>query len=434
MNRAKIQDYIDQRADLYHYEATGQNQFTLNGHHYQLLVSYRDGFNGDEFAKRFSNILSKYDYIVGDWGYGQLRLRGFYDDQSPLFRPERGQERIEDYLFEDCNFGCPYFVVQNDDVQLPKRRSHRRRTSFRERRKPSGKKVSSIGITKLLPVSAKARSINLLFINVTQARGDQTMVKNNYVGYFIDLDGTMYRGTDRIPAAARFIKRLQSAGKQVLFVTNNSTRSPQDVADNLCNNHDINVTADNVYTSALATADYLDQLAAANQRTVYVVGERGLKSALAQRGFTESNDHPAFVVVGLDSHVTYDQLASAVLLIRAGAKFVGTNPDSNLPNERGMVPGAGSFVKLVEYATQTKPIMIGKPSPIIMQMALKKSGLSKSEVVMVGDNYHTDIQAAINFGVDSLLTYTGLSTKADVQAQTVKPTHEVDSLDEWEVK
>lgn len=81
------------------------------------------------------------------------------------------------------------------------------------------------------------------------------MVKNNYVGYFIDLDGTMYRGTDRIPAAARFIKRLQSAGKQVLFVTNNSTRSPQDVADNLCNNHDINVTADNVYTSALATAD-----------------------------------------------------------------------------------------------------------------------------------------------------------------------------------
>lgn len=140
MNRAKIQDYIDQRedqrADLYHYEATGQNQFTLNGHHYQLLVSYRDGFNGDEFAKRFSNILSKYDYIVGDWGYGQLRLRGFYDDQSLLFRPERGQERIEDYLFEDCNFGCPYFVVQNDDVQLPKRRSHRRRTSFRERRKP----------------------------------------------------------------------------------------------------------------------------------------------------------------------------------------------------------------------------------------------------------------------------------------------------------
>lgn len=141
MNRAKIQDYIDQRedqrADLYHYEQTAENKFTLNGHEYQLLVNYRDGFNGDEFAKRFSNILSKYDYIVGDWGYDQLRLRGFFDPESPLFRPERGKERIEDYLYEDCNFGCPYFVVQNEDVQLPKHRSRRRHhNGFRERRKP----------------------------------------------------------------------------------------------------------------------------------------------------------------------------------------------------------------------------------------------------------------------------------------------------------
>ncbi|KRL28558.1 HAD family haloacid dehalogenase hydrolase [Limosilactobacillus frumenti DSM 13145] len=259
------------------------------------------------------------------------------------------------------------------------------------------------------------------------------MTKNSYQGYFIDLDGTMYRGKERIPAAARFILRLQSAGKQVLFVTNNSTRSPHDVATNLQNNHDINVNSYNVYTSALATADYLDQLADASHRSVYIVGEDGLKSALAKKGFRETTDHPDYVVVGLDSHVKYDQLATAVLLIRSGAKFVGTNPDSNLPNERGMVPGAGSFVKLVEYATQTKPIMIGKPSPIIMEMALKKSGLQKKDVVMVGDNYHTDIEAAINFGIDSLLVYTGLSTKKDIAAEQIKPTHEVDSLDEWQV-
>lgn len=260
------------------------------------------------------------------------------------------------------------------------------------------------------------------------------MTKNDYLGYFIDLDGTMYRGTDRIPAAARFIKQLQAHGKQVLFVTNNSTRSPQNVADNLRHNHDINVSADNVYTSALATADYMDQLADSHHRSVYVVGERGLKSALANRGFIETENHPDYVVVGLDSHVEYDQLATAVLDIRAGSTFIGTNPDSNLPNERGMVPGAGSFVKLVEYATQTKPIMIGKPSPIIMEMALKRIGLTKSDVVMVGDNYHTDIEAAINFGIDSLLVYTGLSTRDDVAHQQIKPTHEVDSLDEWQVE
>lgn len=140
MNRAKIQDYIDQRedqrADLYHYEGLDDKQFTINGHRYKLLINYRDGFDGPEFAKRFSNILSKYDYIVGDWGYGQLRLRGFCDPESPIFRPERGRDRIEDYLFEDCNFGCPYFVVHNDEVQLPKRRTKKRHRGFRERRKP----------------------------------------------------------------------------------------------------------------------------------------------------------------------------------------------------------------------------------------------------------------------------------------------------------
>lgn len=258
-------------------------------------------------------------------------------------------------------------------------------------------------------------------------------MKNNYQGYFIDLDGTMYKGTKRIPAAARFIKRLQENNKEILFVTNNSTRTPEFVAQNLTENHGINVTANNVYTTAIATADYLDQIAG-SKRKVYVVGESGLRKALASRNFKITDQNPDYVVVGLDSEVTYEKLATAVLLIRAGATFIGTNSDSNLPNQRGMVPGAGSIVKLVEYATQKKPIMIGKPESIIMAMALKRSGLDKNQVVMVGDNYHTDIQAAINFGIDSLLVYSGLSTKEDVAKQKIQPTHQVDSLDDWTVQ
>lgn len=258
-------------------------------------------------------------------------------------------------------------------------------------------------------------------------------MKNNYQGYFIDLDGTMYKGTKRIPAAARFIKRLQENNKEILFVTNNSTRTPEFVAQNLTENHGINVTANNVYTTAIATADYLDQIAG-SKRKVYIVGESGLRKALASRNFEITDQNPDYVVVGLDSEVTYEKLATAVLLIRAGATFIGTNSDSNLPNQRGMVPGAGSIVKLVEYATQKKPIMIGKPESIIMAMALKRSGLDKKQVVMVGDNYHTDIQAAINFGIDSLLVYSGLSTKEDVAKQKIQPTHQVDSLDDWTVQ
>lgn len=257
-------------------------------------------------------------------------------------------------------------------------------------------------------------------------------MKKQYLAYFIDLDGTMYRGEKRIPAAARFINRLQENHKRIVFVTNNSTRTPQFVANNLVTNHNINVTAENVYTTALATADYLDSVADTHRR-VYMIGESGLASALQQRHFELVETNPDYVVVGLDTNVDYQKFETAVLAIRNGAKFIGTNADSNLPNERGMVPGAGSLVALVEYATQASPLMIGKPEKIIMQMALKRYGLTKDQVIMVGDNYRTDIKAGINVGMDTLLVYTGLSTKEDVMKEAVKPTYEVSSLDEWQM-
>ena len=253
-----------------------------------------------------------------------------------------------------------------------------------------------------------------------------------YQGYFIDLDGTVYRGKERIPAAARFIKRLQEHQREILFVTNNSTRSPKEVAANLRTNHDINVTAANVYTSAMATADYLVQHAG-QKRRVYVIGERGLKDALLNKGMQLTDQDPDYVVVGLDRNVTYEQFKIATLCIRAGAVIIGTNGDTNLPSEEGMIPSAGALVELVRYATQQEPIMIGKPQKTIVEMALKASGLKKSEVLMVGDNYQTDVQAGINTGVDTLLVYTGLSKPADIEHVEIKPTYTVKTLDEWNV-
>ena len=253
-----------------------------------------------------------------------------------------------------------------------------------------------------------------------------------YQGYFIDLDGTVYRGKERIPAAARFIKRLQEHQREILFVTNNSTRSPKEVAANLRTNHDINVTAANVYTSAMATADYLVQHAG-QKRRVYVIGERGLKDALLNKGMQLTDQDPDYVVVGLDRNVTYEQFKIATLCIRAGAVFIGTNGDTNLPSEEGMIPSAGALVERVRYATQQEPIMIGKPQKTIVEMALKASGLKKSEVLMVGDNYQTDVQAGINTGVDTLLVYTGLSKPADIEHAEIKPTYTVKTLDEWNV-
>lgn len=132
MNKQKIQELIEQReeqrADIYRIERTDTTAFTINGHPYQLLIDYKNAFQTEKLADRFSTILSKYDYIVGDWGFDQLRLKGFYASQQGNGQPVVMVDAIQDYLYEYCNFGCAYFVIQNLDVQTvhPEHSRHRR--------------------------------------------------------------------------------------------------------------------------------------------------------------------------------------------------------------------------------------------------------------------------------------------------------------------
>ncbi len=254
-----------------------------------------------------------------------------------------------------------------------------------------------------------------------------------YQGYFIDLDGTVYAGKKRIPAAKRFIDNLKKKGIPFLFVTNNSTKLPEDVVSDLADNHNIHVQPANVYTSGIATVDYLNRTNKKKDATVYIVGEIGLKQVILGSGYKLNSKDPDYVVVGLDSDLTYEKLSEAVLAIRNGSEFIGTNPDTNIPKERGMMPGAGSVVDFVRYATQVEPIMIGKPRAEIINSALRRIGLNKDQVLMVGDNYNTDIMAGINAGIDTMIVYTGLSTKDQVAAKQKKPTYEIDSLDDWEI-
>ncbi|WP_221912799.1 TIGR01457 family HAD-type hydrolase [Streptococcus halichoeri] len=250
----------------------------------------------------------------------------------------------------------------------------------------------------------------------------------SYKGYLIDLDGTIYKGKDRIPAGERFIHRLQAANIPYLLLTNNTTRTPEKVQEML-RGFNIETPLASIYTATMATVDYmLDQN---KGKTVYVIGEAGLKSAIAQAGFVEDTEQPAYVVVGLDWAVTYEKLAIATLAIQKGAIFIGTNPDLNIPTERGLLPGAGSLVALLEAATRVKPIFIGKPNAIIMTKALEVLGLQRSDALMVGDNYLTDIMAGIQNDIDTLLVTTGFTLPEEVPHLPVPPTHVVDSLDEW---
>lgn len=251
-----------------------------------------------------------------------------------------------------------------------------------------------------------------------------------YKGYLIDLDGTIYRGQEPIPAGKRFVDELKRRNLPFLFVTNNTTRSPETVSERLENEFDIKVAPATIYTASLATIDFMKADNAGNK--VFVIGEAGLIDLILAAGFTWEEENPDYVVVGLDNHVTYEKFVLATLAIQKGATFIGTNPDKNIPTERGLLPGAGSLISLVETATQTKPIYIGKPEAIIMDKALEKIGLAKKDVIMVGDNYETDICSGLNNGIDTLLVLSGFTQKAEVATLPEAPTFVLDSLDDWD--
>lgn len=252
----------------------------------------------------------------------------------------------------------------------------------------------------------------------------------NYQGYLIDLDGTMYRGTEKIEAAAEFIQRLNKKEIPYLFVTNNSSRTPEQVAKKL-NDFEIPTTPNQVFTTSMATAQYIYDLKP--QSSIYVIGEEGIKDALKKKGFILKDERPDFVVVGIDREINYEKLALACLAVRNGATFISTNADIALPTERGFLPGNGSITSVITVSTQTDPVFIGKPEPIIMEQALAFLGTKKEETIMVGDFYDTDIMAGIRSGMDTLLVHTGVTTKEQLKEKEIQPTYSLESLSEWSI-
>ncbi|WP_277290756.1 TIGR01457 family HAD-type hydrolase [Streptococcus orisratti] len=250
-----------------------------------------------------------------------------------------------------------------------------------------------------------------------------------YKGYLIDLDGTIYKGKSRIPAGERFIARLQERGIPYLLVTNNTTRTPEMVQNMLASQFNVKTPLETIYTATMATVDYMNDMK--RGKTAYVIGEKGLKDAIAQEGYQEDIEHPAYVVVGLDTDLTYEKLAIATLAIQKGAMFIGTNPDLNIPTERGLMPGAGSLINLLQSATRVEPVIIGKPKAIIMNKSLDVLGVARHEAVMVGDNYLTDIMAGIKNDIATLLVTTGFTKPEEVPNLPVQPDHVLASLDEW---
>lgn len=249
-----------------------------------------------------------------------------------------------------------------------------------------------------------------------------------YKGYLIDLDGTMYKGADEIDGAKQFIDYLNQHDIPHLYVTNNSTKVPEDVVKKLAA-FGIEATSEEVVTSALATAHYIKQENA--QASIYVIGEGGLRQALLNQGLTLIDDtHVDYVVVGLDTKVDYDKFSQGTLGVRNGAKFISTNQDISIPNERGFLPGNGAITSVITTSTKVQPTFIGKPQPIIMDMAMDVINLPKEEVAMVGDLYETDIMSGINAGIDTIHVQTGVTSKEELAEKDQQPTYTFKDLNE----
>ena len=244
----------------------------------------------------------------------------------------------------------------------------------------------------------------------------------------IDMDGVLWRGDRPMPGLRNFFSLLRTRGIGLVLVTNNASKTSESYRERLAS-YGIETSADEVLTSAQATAGYLAERSEPGT-PVFVIGEEGLQRAVTERGFriVSDDEQPAYVVVGWDRYLTYDKLAKATLYIHAGATFIGTNPDRTWPSERGLLPGAGAILAAVEAATGIAPTVIGKPSPLMLEIAMHRMHAKPEATAMLGDRLETDILAGLNAGVTTILVLSGVTTRKDLTQPCCEPDFVFDDI------
>ncbi len=244
-------------------------------------------------------------------------------------------------------------------------------------------------------------------------------------GYLIDMDGVIYRGSKLIPGAQEFIHLLLDQRVPFLFLTNNSQRTRRDVATRL-RRMGIRADESHVFTCAMATARFLAEQKPGG--TAFVIGEGGLLQALHQNGYSVVDADPDYVVVGEGRTFTMEMVEAAVDMVTKGARLIATNLDPNCPTERGLRPGCGAIVAMLERATGTRAFSVGKPSPVMLRTARKQLGLNTAETTIIGDTMETDILGGVQLGYRSILVLTGSTREEDIKGYAYCPDRVVDSI------
>lgn len=264
---------------------------------------------------------------------------------------------------------------------------------------------------------------------MTTLAGEQDLTALRQLrGLVIDMDGVLWHGETPLPGFADFFEVLRRREIKFTLATNNNTLAPAGFAQKV-GRLGVAISPDQVLTASVATIRYLKSHFPAGSR-LYVIAEAPFKILLTDAGFVLADHDVKAVVAAMDRALNYEMLKRATLLIRAGAEFIGPNPDRVYPTEEGLLPGSGTVLAALIASTDRQPVIIGKPERWIFDMALERMGLGASAVASVGDRLDTDIAGGQRAGLKTILVLSGIATAETLAANPTRPTWVFSGIDE----
>ncbi len=236
--------------------------------------------------------------------------------------------------------------------------------------------------------------------------------------FVLDMDGTFYLGDRIFDGSLDFLKKVEEQGKEFLFFTNNSSKSPEIYMEKLAKMNCF-IRQNQILTSANVTISYLKEYYPG--KSVYLVGTPALEASFLQAGIPLTGEQPDIVVLGFDTTLTYEKLERACTFLRNGALFLATHKDINCPTEDGFIPDCGAMCQLITASTGCTPLYLGKPSPQTLEMVLLHTGYKKEEVAFVGDRLYTDVATGTQNGAKGILVLSGETKLEDLKDSPFRP-------------
>jgi 4-nitrophenyl phosphatase len=248
------------------------------------------------------------------------------------------------------------------------------------------------------------------------------MIPSHIKALILDMDGVLWKSEAPIGDLPSVFERIRACGLKFAFATNNGTKTPEEYQQKL-RDFGVDVEPSQIVTSALGIGFLLER-AYPRGTKVFLIGGNGVHEALREQGFeilpVERAPEAQVFVMGIDRNITFQKIVEATLLVRSGVPFYATNADKTFPTPRGEIPGAGAWLSVITTAAGVEPIVAGKPSPYLMELALERLGTRKEETLVIGDRLETDIAAGQAAGCPTALVLSGVSTREQAEKWTPK--------------